>query len=92
MSVDSLVDSLRTYRRRPLWARGFVGPFLLLYSAWFYLWLGVYGVDEYWEIGCIFTVAILLFQAGHCSLSFQSLSFRSCCSCSVIGSFRSTVS
>uniref|UniRef100_A0A0N5AJ36 Cation-transporting ATPase n=1 Tax=Syphacia muris TaxID=451379 RepID=A0A0N5AJ36_9BILA len=51
--VDQLVDSITTYRRKPVWIHGYVAPFVLIYAAWMYIWLTVYGIVEYWELGCI---------------------------------------
>ncbi|KAI6221259.1 Cation-transporting ATPase [Aphelenchoides besseyi] len=62
MSVDTLVDSISTYRRRSPLTFGYGGPFAILYGLWFYYWTVELGVDEWWELGCIVTSAIGLLQ------------------------------
>uniref|UniRef100_A0A7N8XH73 ATPase 13A1 n=1 Tax=Mastacembelus armatus TaxID=205130 RepID=A0A7N8XH73_9TELE len=55
----SLVSSVTLYRRRPRLLHGTVLPFLVvLYPAWLYAWLGVYGASEYPEAGLLALAAI----------------------------------
>ncbi|EYC39599.1 hypothetical protein Y032_0649g1113, partial [Ancylostoma ceylanicum] len=63
MAVDTLVESVTTYCRRPLWAHLYASPFAVLYASWFYVWLSVYGVEEYYELGFIGAAIIGLIQA-----------------------------
>ncbi|XGW25715.1 hypothetical protein V3C99_006823 [Haemonchus contortus] len=63
MAVDALVESVTTYRSRPLWAHLYAAPFGVLYASWFYVWLSVYGADEYYELGFIGAAIICLIQA-----------------------------
>lgn len=62
MAVDSLVYSISTYVKRPLITHAYIGPFTLIYAVWFFYWVFSLGVNEWWEIGCIITVAIVLLQ------------------------------
>uniref|UniRef100_A0A3Q3N0Z9 ATPase 13A1 n=1 Tax=Mastacembelus armatus TaxID=205130 RepID=A0A3Q3N0Z9_9TELE len=56
---DELVSSVTLYRRRPRLLHGTVLPFLVvLYPAWLYAWLGVYGASEYPEAGLLALAAI----------------------------------
>lgn len=55
---DELVRSVTLYRRRPRLLTGTVLPFCILYPAWLYLWVSVYGVDEYPEAGLICLAAL----------------------------------
>lgn len=64
MAVDSLVDSVSTYRRRPVTTFGYVAPFVVLYASWFYYWSAVLGIDDTWELGCIVTAGIGILQAS----------------------------
>ncbi|XP_018428588.1 PREDICTED: manganese-transporting ATPase 13A1 [Nanorana parkeri] len=77
---DELVRSVTLYRRRPRLLRGTVLPFFVLYPAWLYLWVAVYGVEEYPEAGLICLAAlgvahVLTLLSGlwsvhaHCALS-----------------------
>ncbi|KAM4749450.1 endoplasmic reticulum transmembrane helix translocase isoform 2-T2 [Rhinophrynus dorsalis] len=77
---DELVRSVTLYRRRPQLLRGTVLPFALLYPAWLYGWVAVYGVSEYPEAGLIALAALGLVHAltvlsglwsvhAHCALT-----------------------
>ncbi|KAM9494406.1 endoplasmic reticulum transmembrane helix translocase isoform 1-T1 [Clarias gariepinus] len=56
---DELVSSVSLYRRRPLLLHGTVLPFVaLLYPAWLYVWLAVYGATDYPEAGLLGLAAI----------------------------------
>uniref|UniRef100_A0A1I7WN14 EbsA protein n=1 Tax=Heterorhabditis bacteriophora TaxID=37862 RepID=A0A1I7WN14_HETBA len=63
MPLDSLVDTVTTYRQRPLWAHVYAGPFLVIYTIWFYVWYSIYGFDDYYELGCIGMGVIGILQA-----------------------------
>ncbi|XP_075049909.1 endoplasmic reticulum transmembrane helix translocase [Mixophyes fleayi] len=77
---DELVRSVTLHRRRPLLLRWTVLPFSVLYPAWLYLWVSVYGVSEYPEAGLICLAALGLVHVltvlsglwsvhAHCALS-----------------------
>lgn len=56
---DELVSSVTLYTRRPRFLHGTVLPFLaILYPGWLYVWLGVYGANEYPEAGLLALAAI----------------------------------
>ncbi|VDM49613.1 unnamed protein product [Toxocara canis] len=63
-SVDQLVHSITPYTTKPIIAHAYVGPFILLYGTWLYLWCGLYGVNDYWELGCIVMAGIGLLQVN----------------------------
>uniref|UniRef100_A0A915Q1N7 Cation-transporting ATPase n=1 Tax=Setaria digitata TaxID=48799 RepID=A0A915Q1N7_9BILA len=65
MAVDQLVDSYALYTVKPIIARAYAGPFIFLYAGWAYLWFSVYGMDEYWELGCIVMAAIGILQKSN---------------------------
>ncbi|XP_074026717.1 endoplasmic reticulum transmembrane helix translocase [Leptinotarsa decemlineata] len=49
--LDDLVQSVSLHSRFPALFHFYVLPFIVIYLAWFYLWLGVYGFLEYYEGG-----------------------------------------
>lgn len=56
---DELVSSVSLYRRRPRLFHGTVLPFItVLYPGWLYVWLGIYGVEDYPEPGLLALAAI----------------------------------
>uniref|UniRef100_A0A915AUB1 Cation-transporting ATPase n=2 Tax=Parascaris univalens TaxID=6257 RepID=A0A915AUB1_PARUN len=61
-SVDQLVHSITSYTTKPIIAHAYVGPLVVLYGVWLYLWCGVYGINEYWELGCIVLAGIGILQ------------------------------
>ena len=61
-SIDDLVSRVSLHVPLPSLVHGYALPFVLLYGAWFYCWIFVYGVDEYLEAGWIVLAAIALLQ------------------------------
>lgn len=61
-SVNEEIQSITCYNIRPLFFHGYIGPFVILYSAWFYFWVFVYGLEHYFEAGLIALAIIGLFQ------------------------------
>lgn len=64
MTVDSLVESIDTYQRRPPAAHIYAGPFIVVHSIWFFYWNYYLGVQDYWEIGCIITGVLAILQVN----------------------------
>lgn len=64
MAVDSLVKSLSAYVKRPLITHAYAGPFAFIYVLWLFYWSFTLGIDEWWEVGCIISVAIVLLQVN----------------------------
>lgn len=60
--IDQLVESCTCYTVKPIIAHFYVGPFIAVYAGWLYLWIGVYGMSDYWELGCIVMAAIGVLQ------------------------------
>nr|CAG4640609.1 EOG090X00J5 [Eulimnadia texana] len=60
--IDDLVQKITFHIPYPLVFHGYVLPFLFLYSVWFYLWVFIYGVEEYYEAGWIALAVIALIQ------------------------------
>lgn len=61
MALDSLVESVTTYRLRPTWQHLYAGPFAVLYLVVFGIWTS-WGFDEHYELGCIGFAAVGLLQ------------------------------
>ncbi len=61
--IDDLVASITPYNGRPTILHGYVGPFLVFYLIWFYVWSSLLGFWDYVEIGCIVSAAIGIVQA-----------------------------
>lgn len=81
--MDQLVESYVPYTLRPSISHVYVGPFIVIYAGWIYLWLNVYGMRDYWELGCIVTAGIGIVQVNACfvlllivALMLESTRFR----------------
>lgn len=62
MAVDSLVDSISTYYKRQPWTHVYFAPYFIIYFAWIFYWHFVLGINEWWEIGCIISVGLIILQ------------------------------
>uniref|UniRef100_A0AC34QHR8 SWIM-type domain-containing protein n=1 Tax=Panagrolaimus sp. JU765 TaxID=591449 RepID=A0AC34QHR8_9BILA len=62
MALDSLVEAVTTYNTKSPFKYLYAGPYLSVYALWLYLWLGIYGRDEHWDIGIAGIVIIALIQ------------------------------
>ncbi|CAI4227922.1 unnamed protein product [Auanema sp. JU1783] len=63
MAVDELVESIELHNSKPYWQHLYVSPFVGLLSVWVYIWITVYGFEEYYELGCIGIAIVCLLQA-----------------------------
>lgn len=79
--VDDLVQSVTLYNSSPLLFHGYVGPFVVLYSIWFYVWAFTYGVSEYFEAGMIVVACIGILQILTCLFCHWSVHIRCLLSC-----------
>lgn len=79
--VDDLVLSVTLYNSSPLLFHGYVGPFVILYSIWFYVWAFTYGVSEYFEAGMIVVACIGILQILTCLFCHWSVHIRCLLSC-----------
>lgn len=86
MAVDDLVESITLFQLRPIYLHGYLGPFLLLYGAFVYLWAGVYGFTEHFEGGCIGLAIIGLLQILTCLFCHWFVSVRCLLTCSKVAS------
>nr|CAG4634605.1 EOG090X00J5 [Alona affinis] len=61
-SLDDLVQKVTLHNPLPTILHGYSLPFIALYGLWFYVWVFVYGVEEYLEPGWIALAGIGLIQ------------------------------
>lgn len=79
--MDQLVASVTLYKPRNVLLHGYIGPFIILYVSWLYLWVSVYGVQEYYEAGLIVFSFIGFLQILACLFCHWSVNIKSlfCC-------------
>ncbi|XP_054714931.1 endoplasmic reticulum transmembrane helix translocase-like [Uloborus diversus] len=82
--VDDLVHSVTLYTSRRLLFHGYVGPFVILYLLWFYIWAFQYGVSEYFEAGMIAVAIIGIFQILTCLFCHWSVHIQCLLSCNKV--------
>ena len=61
-NLDDLVQKVSLHNPLPTVIHGYSLPFILLYGLWCYLWVFVYGIQEYPEAGWITLAGIGLIQ------------------------------
>ncbi|XP_065358266.1 endoplasmic reticulum transmembrane helix translocase [Calliphora vicina] len=79
--IDDLVQYVTLYLRNPIALSGVVLPFIPLYLGAFYLWIAVYGVEEYYEAGLVTIAAIAFVHVLTllcCYWSVHVLAFLNC--------------
>ncbi|KNC34139.1 hypothetical protein FF38_08310 [Lucilia cuprina] len=79
--IDDLVQYVTLYVRNPIILSIVVLPFTLLYLGAFYLWIAVYGVEEYYEAGLVAIAAIAFVHVLTllcCYWSVHVLAFLNC--------------
>lgn len=81
MAATEEVDYYKLYKSQPVYFHFYVAPFILLYAVWLYIWFMVYGVSEYFEIGAITGVMILLIQILMWLFSMWSVHVRCFLTC-----------
>ncbi|XP_049787588.1 endoplasmic reticulum transmembrane helix translocase [Schistocerca cancellata] len=64
--IDELVQCVSLHIPRKLLFHGYILPFMCLYGLWIYIWVTVYGVEEYYEAGLIGVAVIGLLQILSC--------------------------
>lgn len=79
--VDELIQRISLHSPNPLILHGTIFPFLVIYGLWFYFWVFVFGVDEYYEAGLVSLIAIAFVQIFTCLCCFWSVHFRTFTSC-----------
>ncbi|XP_034230905.1 manganese-transporting ATPase 13A1 [Thrips palmi] len=87
-AVDDLVQSVTLHTPRPLLLHGYVFPFLVLYPAWLYGWLFVYGVSDHLEAGFTGLAALGVVQVLICLFCHWSVHVRCFLTCGTVKDFR----
>lgn len=82
--VDELIQSISLHSPNHVLLHGTVIPFLFLYGGWFYFWVFVYGVADYYEAGLVTLVGIAFVQIFTCLCCFWSVHFRTFTSCRTV--------
>jgi len=85
-SVDENVQSIALYNPVHVALHGYIAPFLVLYPSWFYLWVFVYGTDDYYESGLIILAAICIVQILVCLSCYWSVHVRCALTCTKVSS------
>ncbi|KAK3922402.1 Manganese-transporting ATPase 13A1 [Frankliniella fusca] len=80
-AVDELVQSVTLHKPRPLLLHGYVFPFLVLYPAWLYGWLFVYGVSDHVEAGFTGLAGLGVLQVLICLCCHWSVHVRCFLTC-----------
>lgn len=80
-AVDDLVESVTLHTPRPLLLHGYIFPFLILYPAWLYGWLFVYGVGDHLEAGFTGIAALGVLQVLICLCCHWSVHVRCFLTC-----------
>lgn len=89
--IDELIQSISLHVPNPLIFHGTIFPFIFLYGTWLYLWINVYGFEEYYEAGFVAIVGIAFVQIFTCLCCFWSVHFRTFTSCRTVKSPESAV-
>lgn len=68
--LDELIQYVTLHKPNPQFLHGQILPFVVVLSAWFYLWVFVYGTDNYWEAGLVSLAVICCLQVLLCLCCF----------------------
>ncbi|CAH1284675.1 unnamed protein product [Diabrotica balteata] len=79
--LDDLVQYVSLYTRLPTLLHLYLLPFILIYSAWLYLWLGIYGFYEHYEGGFVGLAVIGCLQVLSCLACYWSVHVNCFFSC-----------
>ncbi|XP_055543818.1 endoplasmic reticulum transmembrane helix translocase [Wyeomyia smithii] len=80
-SLDELVQYVTLHIPNHVLLNGSLLPFLILVTIWFYLWVFVYKVDEYWEAGLLTLAGIGFVQVFVCLCCFWSVHVQTFLNC-----------
>ncbi|KAL9707030.1 hypothetical protein quinque_010548 [Culex quinquefasciatus] len=79
--VDDLVQYVTLHTPSHVLLSGSVLPFMGLYAVWAYLWVAVYGIEEYWEAGLLTLAGIGFVQVFVCLCCFWSVHVQTFLNC-----------
>ncbi|XP_049286966.1 endoplasmic reticulum transmembrane helix translocase [Anopheles funestus] len=80
-SLDELVHYATIHIPLPVVLSGAVMPFMVVYALWLYLWVFVYGIDEYQDAGLLFLAGIAFTQIFVCLCCFWSVHVQTFLNC-----------
>ncbi|XP_041369048.1 endoplasmic reticulum transmembrane helix translocase-like [Gigantopelta aegis] len=69
---------------RPVVFHGYVAPFIFIYGAWLYVWIAIYGTEEYFEGGLIALAIIGLIQVLTSLFCLWSIGVRCALTCATV--------
>lgn len=78
------IQYISLYTLRPIILHFYLLPFIPLYLTWLYVWVVVYGVNEYFEAGLIVLAIIGCVQILSCLFCHWSVHVRSFFTCSSV--------
>ncbi|XP_058818679.1 endoplasmic reticulum transmembrane helix translocase [Topomyia yanbarensis] len=80
-SLDELVQYVTLHIPNPVLLNGSTLPFMMVLALWGYLWVFVYGVEEYWEAGLLTLAGIGFLQVFVCLCCFWSVHVHTFLNC-----------
>ena len=83
-AIGTEIQHISLHNLRPLILHGYIGPFLVLYGLWLYMWVVVYGVEGYFEGGLIAVAIIGLLQILCCLFCHWFVGIRCALTCSKV--------
>ena len=89
--ADIDIKHISLHNIRPLLFHGYVAPFVCLYGVWIYVWLVVYGVQEYFEAGLIALAMLGLLQILCCLFCHWFMDVRCALTCSKVMHYLASV-
>ena len=81
---DDLVSHVGLYRSRHPLLHGYTSPFLVLYMAWLYTWLAIYGYEEWLEAGSIIGAGIVILNILLVLSCYWSVHFLALMTCNKV--------
>lgn len=85
------IEQISLHNPRPLILHGYVAPFIVLYLVWLYIWVSIYGVHDYYEVGCIGFAVIGLLQVLACLFCHWFMEVRCLLTCSKVRKYDSAL-
>ncbi|XP_062547568.1 endoplasmic reticulum transmembrane helix translocase [Armigeres subalbatus] len=80
-SLDELIQYVTLHIPTHVLLSGSILPFMVVYGLWCYLWMVVYGVEEYWEAGLLTLAGIGFIQILVCLCCFWSVHVQTFLNC-----------
>ena len=76
LHLSDEVLSIELFKSSPLLLHGYVVPFICLYTIYFSIWIFVYGMFNYFEVGCIILAFLGIVQILVCLACHWSIHVR----------------